>query len=57
MVAEDGYHPIQCMVRDATVNRKKNCTFNKIGAFRRGIMPPGHGLSWEEEAVASKPIV
>ena len=43
MVAEDGCHPIQNLVWDAIVHRKKNRSFHKVGALRCGIILAGHG--------------
>ena len=43
MVAEDGCHPIQYLVRNTTIHRKKNCSFHKAGTLRCGIVPAGHG--------------
>ena len=43
MVAEDGCHPVQCLVRNTTIHRKKNRTIHKVGALRCGIVSAGHG--------------
>ena len=43
MVTEDGCHPIQYLIRDTTVHRKKNRAFHKISALWCGLVPAGHG--------------